>query len=54
MGKRIGELIEDRSDFYAVSSSDSVSAACQYMSKRNVGAVAVQDENGNCCGVFSE
>jgi CBS domain-containing protein len=54
MGKRIGELIEDRSDFYVVSSSDSVSAACRYMSKRNVGAVAVQDENGNCCGVFSE
>ena len=54
MGKRIGELIEDRSDFYVVSSSDSVSVACLYMSKRNIGAVAVQDENGNCCGVFSE
>ncbi len=54
MGKTIGELLEDRSDFYVVSASDSVRAACQYMSNRNIGAVAVQDENGNCCGVFSE
>ena len=54
MAKTIGELIEDRSDFYVVSTSDSVSAACQYMSKRNIGAVAVRDENGHHCGVFSE
>jgi CBS domain-containing protein len=54
MAKTIGELIEDRSDFYVVSSSDSVSSACQYMSKRNVGAVAVRDDKGHYCGVFSE
>ncbi|HEX9723371.1 MAG TPA: CBS domain-containing protein [Vicinamibacteria bacterium] len=54
MAKTIGELLEDRSDFYVVSSSDSVSSACQYMSKRNVGAVAVRDEKDHYCGVFSE
>jgi CBS domain-containing protein len=54
MVKTIGELLVDRSDPYVISSTDSVSAACQFMSKRNVGAVAVRDENGHYCGVFSE
>ena len=54
MGKTIGEIIQGRSDFYRVLSSDSVTLACQYMHERKVGAVAVQDGNGNCCGVFSE
>lgn len=54
MAKTIGELLEDRSDVYVVSSNDPVSAACHYMSARHVGAVAVQDKNGNYCGVFSE
>ena len=54
MGKTIGEIITGRSETYYVSANDSVRKVCQYMTERNVGAVAVQDDDGNCCGVFSE
>ncbi len=54
MGKTIGEIIEGRSDYYFVLASDSVRKVCEYMTDHKVGAVAVQDDDGNCCGVFSE
>jgi CBS domain-containing protein len=54
MAKTVGEIIEGRSDFYFVRTSDSITKACEYMCERKVGAVAVQDDNGHCCGVFSE
>ena len=54
MGKTIGEIIEGRSDYFFVQGTDSVRKACEYMTEHKVGAVAVQDDDGNCCGVFSE
>ena len=54
MGRTIGEIIEGRSDYYFVLASDSVRKVCEYMTDHKVGAVAVQDDDGSCCGVFSE
>ncbi len=54
MGKTIGEIIERRSDYYFVQASDSVGKVCEYMTDHKVGAVAVQEDDRSCCGVFSE
>ena len=54
MGKTIGEIIEGRSDYYFVLASDSIGKVCEYMTDHKVGAVAVQEDDGSFCGVFSE
>jgi CBS domain-containing protein len=54
VGKTIGEIIERRSDYYFVQASDSVGKVCEYMTDHKVGAVAVQEDDRSCCGVFSE
>ena len=54
MGKTISEIIEGRSDYYFALASVSVVKVCEYMTDHKVGAIAVQEDDGSCCGVFSE
>ncbi len=54
MGLSIEALVEGRTEYYSVLAGDSVRSTVCYMSARKVGAVAVRDDQGRFCGVFSE
>jgi CBS domain-containing protein len=54
MDETIGSLIRGRTEFYSVSASATIREASRYMAERNIGAVAIRDEAGKFCGVFSE
>ena len=51
--KQIGEVIEGRPLFH-VDPTDTVRQVAQTMSERNIGCIAVIDDDGHLVGIFSE